>query len=421
MPQDDVTPRSDSLSTTSTASPPDQQNQNNQSNVYENGENRDQHRKSTSLDDININNDIMRNGAMHLTNSNQIQNNPQAYKSFSLQRPLGQQVSAPVVPLNPSANPTSTAPIYASTTGMLTGGVQIINPDGTVTIRRQAAARAAVPPAAEEEDPYGRCMNMKLTSFSESQLQQQKQGIANHPQPVVGSRDPRIIDLNSTASSSTASISSTPPNTTMNAQMSQPYEHHNSNPTNFNTLPAQMNGVNGVSDITNPTIGGGGVNANPHNTLPARVNGISVNGSTSAPGNKLFNGPSGRHFKPFDHRRMNPMADIQEDPSYGVVGNPPHPVPSSSPFVGRTNQINNGPNNIPNNSLIVSHVNSNMPHMPAELRHTNYSGAGGIPFSGNNVSHQRQQQLVNQQGNETMLQNDSIGSFFFWFNVSLFS
>ena len=97
------------------------------------------------------------------------------------------------------------------------------------------------------------------------------------------------------------------------------------------------------------------------------------------------------------------MADIQEDPSHGVVGNPQHPLPSSmpssSPFVGRTNQINNGPINIPNNSLIVSHVNSNMPHMPAELRHTNYSGAGGIPFSGNNVSHQRQQQLVNQQGN----------------------
>ena len=42
-----------------------------------------------------------------------------------------------------------------------------------------------------------------------------------------------------------------------------------------------------------------------------------------------------------------------------------------------------------------------MPHMPSELRHTNYSGVGaGGAFVGTAaMQHQRQQQLVNPQGN----------------------
>ena len=393
MPQEDVTPRSDSLSTgSSSVSPPDQHH-NNQNHAFNQGDSREQHRKSTSLDDININNEMMRNGTQ-LQNSSQAQ----SYKSFSLQRPIGQQVAAPVVP-NPASIPSSTAPIYATTSGMLTGGVQVINPDGTVTIRRQGAARTGVPPAVEEEDPYGRIMNMKLTTFSESQLQQQ-QLLANpsHPQVNGGSRDPRIIDLNSTASSSTASISSTPPNSNIQMHPNQGYAHQPANGSNFNTLPAQVNGMNNGLNTGGIDTNGSGIGSNhgmaAHNTLPNRVNGSGI---PSNPGNKLFNAPSGRHFKPFDHRKMNPMADIQEDPSLQPV-TPASASTNSSPFAGR---VNGGMNGVgPNNSLIVSHVNSSMPHMPSELRHTNYSGGNmsAMPYSGSSMQHPRQQQLVNPTG-----------------------
>ena len=56
-----------------------------------------------------------------------------------------------------------------------------------------------------------------------------------------------------------------------------------------------------------------GANSNV-NTLPARV---------------AANGPTGRHFKPFDHRRMNPMAEIQEDPYASATANP-NPNPGNS-------------------------------------------------------------------------------------------
>ena len=402
LPQDDVTPRSDSLSTaSSSASPPDQHHQNTQNIIYESGDTRDQHRKSTSLDDININQDILRNGT-HLPNQTQ---NSQSFKSFSLQRPpIGQQVTPPIPP---NSSTTSSTPIYATTSGMLTGGVQIINPDGTVTIRRPGSTRTGVPPTVEEEDPYGRIMNMKLTSFADSPLQQQSfQTNQNHPQLSVGSRDPRIIDLNSTASSSTASISSTPPNAALNVQINPAYAHQVSNGSNFNTLPAQVNGMSNVAlsggnDMNNTGIGGNHGIA-PHNTLPGRVSGTTLNGASSSSNNKIFNGPTGRHFTPFDHRKMNPMAGIQEDPPYGAAGSQQQKPPSSasaSPFAGRVNPGNNGFNGGPNTSLIVSHVNSNMPHMPSELRHTNYSGVGGGPYSGIAMPNQRQQQLVNPQGN----------------------
>ena len=107
--------------------------------------------------------------------------------------------------------------------------------------------------------------------------------------------------------------------------------------------------------------GGGG---NATNTLPARVNG--VNGG-------MPNGPSGRHFKPFDHRRMNPMAEIQEDPGCAVVVENPYgvlgPVP---PTVQK---------------------NTNMPHMPDQVRHTNYNGSG----NGQQQQPQRKPGLMNPQ------------------------
>ena len=78
-----------------------------------------------------------------------------------------------------------------------------------------------------------------------------------------------------------------------------------------------------------------GANNNVTNTLPARVN---------AQASSTAIGPTGRHFKPFDHRRMNPMAEIQEDP-YAAPAAP-------SQVQKSTHQI---------------------PHMPSEVRHTNYS------------------------------------------------
>ena len=72
----------------------------------------------------------------------------------------------------------------------------------------------------DEEDPYGRCTNMKLTSFTEQQLRQQQQQLMLQQQQqaaaaaaAAGSaRDPRIIDLTQSTStvSSTTSLCSTP-------------------------------------------------------------------------------------------------------------------------------------------------------------------------------------------------------------------
>ena len=59
LPHDDITPRSESLSTASSASPPDQSqhghHHNPQSHSQLSREMQQQHRKSTSLDDINLN------------------------------------------------------------------------------------------------------------------------------------------------------------------------------------------------------------------------------------------------------------------------------------------------------------------------------------------------------------------------------
>ena len=69
--------------------------------------------------------------------------------------------------------------------------------------------------------------------------------------------------------------------------------------------------------------------SHPHNTLPARVGesppraaGGGGHPHQGAAGHNVHNGPhypthpanlqpTGRHFKPFDHRKMNPMAEIQ--------------------------------------------------------------------------------------------------------------
>lgn len=80
-----------------------------------------------------------------------------------------------------------------------------------------------------------------------------------------------------------------------------------------------------------------GANNNVTNTLPARVT----------------MGPTGRHFKPFDHRRMNPMAEIQEDSN-------------AEPIYQQRTANNCGTN------LIVQKSTQGLPHLPSEVRHTNY-------------------------------------------------
>jgi hypothetical protein len=203
---------------------------------------------------------------------------------------------------------------------------------------------------------------MKLTSFTEQQIRQQQllqlqQQQQQQQQQSGSARDPRIIDLTQSTStvSSTTSLCSTP------RQGSPVHYPLVSQVQNFNTLPANgQNGSNGRLPSGPPSVS--------HNTLPARVNGGS-NGSSGAVtgGRGSFAGPTGRHFKPFDHRKMNPMAEIQEDSTWvpAAAGNtygeimyaPPQPPPV--------------------NTTLVIHKNLNQPHMPSELRHTNYSSNVG--------------------------------------------
>ena len=140
----------------------------------------------------------------------------QPWKSYSLQR--GSTAPTEVVPPKAPSNP-----IYASTT---------TNGDGTVVIRRPNSAKgqptsiasaAAAASAVDDEDPYGRCTNMKLTSFADN----------NGAGGLVtgnGTRDPRIIDLTLRSS----------PNSSQNG-LNQHYPQPVSS--NFNTLPAQVNYV----------------------------------------------------------------------------------------------------------------------------------------------------------------------------------
>ena len=107
------------------------------------------------------------------------------------------------------------------------------------------------------------------------------------------------------------------------------------------------------------------------NTLPARVN----NGGPPI---------TGRHFKPFDHRKMNPMAEIQEDPY--TDGQPSQGT--SEPIYSRSN-VNNGAAGPPAGTAanLIVQKNTHLPHLPNEVRHTNYS----------QQQQQRKPQLVNPQ------------------------
>ena len=91
-----------------------------------------------------------------------------------------------------------------------------------------------------------------------------------------------------------------------------------------------------------------------------------------------------RHFKPFDHRRMNPMAEIQEDPysSNASCGGTTNSNPVSNPYgttepiysSGRSSSASSASNSggSGGGNLIVQKSTQQMPHMPSEVRHTNY-------------------------------------------------
>ena len=113
-----------------------------------------------------------------------------------------------------------------------------------------------------------------------------------------------------------------------------------------------------------------GANNNVTNTLPARVN--------HQP-NAVTNGPTGRHFKPFDHRRINLMAEIQEDPNAAAAA---AAAAQAATACGNSEPIYQRPPVAPpqhhQQNLIVQ-KSTNLPHMPSEVRHTNYNGGLGTP------------------------------------------
>ena len=92
----------------------------------------------------------------------------------------------------------------------------------------------------EQEDPYGRCTNMRLTSFTDK-------GTAGVP-GTGGPRDPRLIDLSQSSAVSTGNLGNVP---TSGQNLSNgggggnwggpPLPQSQShNVSNFNTLPAHM-------------------------------------------------------------------------------------------------------------------------------------------------------------------------------------
>ena len=164
--------------------------------------------------------------------------------------------------------------------------------------------------------------------------------------------DPRIIDLNNGH----------------HQQLSQQQQQHN-----FNTLPVN-HGYHHQEAVAaaGQAAGAAGQHVQqqqPHNTLPARVS-----------------GPTGRHFKPFDHRKMNPMAEIPENSHYGP---PQQQAPVMYPHLQQQPQqmvVPAGAAHHPHpadmhNGLVA--VKSNVhPNLPSNLRHTNVYSASGVPPSG---------------------------------------
>jgi len=190
-------------------------------------------------------------------------------------------------------------------------------------------------PSLPEEDPYGRITNMRLTTFTEPQL-------GGAP---PGPRDPRIIDL---AQGSAGQLQQPvgPPTTQ--------YSTH--------TLPAH------------PMAGSGQLPHHPHNTLPARVGESPPRNNPAYPQHHPNLQPTGRHFKPFDHRKMNPMAEIQENPyEQQAATMDQYQQNGHNGLENNGHEMNGGYQPLSNgDTTYVVHHNTHIPHMPTELRHTNY-------------------------------------------------
>jgi len=302
------------------------------------------------MDDININQQMQRQQQMHAPQPPDVQ-----WKSSSLQR--GVAVGA--------------NDIYGTIVKNGNGDGQ-----GTLVIRRKTPRPAVQPAAEDEEDPYGRCLNMRLTSFTENE------GNVGPGAPASAipkdPRDPRIIDLTHSTASSTTSVSmaSTP-------RQGSPVQQFTLMPlgpgSQFNTIPAHMahHVTGGDPHSAQGALPG---RASPaggaHNTLPARVNGH--NGHHPHQHQQPARGQAAnnvRHFKPFDHRRVNLMADIQENSTvplpppppenvYGQIGRPIAADPAAA-AAGRP---------VSACGLIVA-KSTHLAHLPAELRHTNYSSS----------------------------------------------
>ncbi len=279
------------------------------------GDSSQNHRKSTSLDNINL----QQNGGLQPHHQQQQQQQPH-WKSYSLQRGL-----AP-----PDSELLSLQQHQDEAAGI---GLQTLRSSSSAIGGTSASAlvpQNGVGGATGEEDVYGRCTNMRLTSFTEA--------------AAAAARDPRIIDLaqctgvsmgNGSVSAAAVAVSSA----AVNGGLHHPggHSHHHHLPpmsavgpsaaagggypavSNFNTLPVHLSGGGGglghhsaVGGHHQPPL----LHNHQHNTLPARVgespprtgpHHSSANAAAAA-------AASGRHFKPFDHRRMNPMAEIQENP-----------------------------------------------------------------------------------------------------------
>ena len=91
----------------------------------------------------------------------------------------------------------------------------------------------------EQEDPYGRCTNMRLTSFTDKGAGVGGSGAGVQQVP----RDPRLIDLSQSAAS-TGNLGAGCHTNMSNGQA----QGYNPNPNNFNTLPAHMSQQHQVRD-----------------------------------------------------------------------------------------------------------------------------------------------------------------------------
>jgi hypothetical protein len=141
-------------------------------------------------------------------------------------------------------------------------------------------------------------------------------------------------------------------------------------------------------------------NSTTTNTLPARVN-----GGGSINGGGMVNGPIGRHFKPFDHRRMNPMAEIAEDPYNHTNGGGSMIMENPYGTSGEQICVPGRPPVVPNNTNLIVHKNTQFPHMPSEVRHTNYSQQ---QQQQQQQQPQQQQQQQQQQQRKPQLVNPAI-------------